>query len=257
MKNMSFGKFLALFGGFFLLVIVVALVAVKAAGHKKSGPETVIKHKVADASPDAGQTPAPTTQPPAEPPQPSQMVAPAGAATNAPTQTSTDMAVQMSQGSGNQNTVPQTAALAAANPAQPNNARIGTTPNPMQAPSVPMAAMPPQPAAPSADAMRIVALETTVKALQDRLASLETGKSAHAETPVRHTARRLPADAALPVRTGYRTDAVVGGRAFLSLPDGSQNSALVGENLPQPVRLQAASRDSGVVVISSQERLAN
>ena len=59
---------------------------------------------------------------------------------------------------------------------------------------------------------------------------------------------------ALTTLDGYKTMAIVSDRAWVRMPDGTEDSATTGDALPRP-RVRSVTQDTGVVITSTDERI--
>jgi hypothetical protein len=224
MKNMSMGKLLAIFGGFFLVIIIGAIVAVKIANNKKNSPDTVVKHKTA-AVEVATPTPLPASTPevmhPTSASAPAEFIASGSAIQPLPTfQAQTNTTTQQGQNNGSGGVTAEIAS------------------------------------------QRAATLESSISNHEERIAALEARTKSSTTKSVRSYKRPSSSKASeiainLTPRTDYKVNAVVGKRAFLTLPDGSNDSALVGEALPSPVRIKTVDRNDAAVITTSHERITN
>ena len=262
---MSFGKMMALFGGFIAVVMVLAVVVLMMMN--------------------SGQKPAPVVTKKYNQPQPQQRVAPKQARENA-------VGTVISPDAHNEQAALQQAALRAqgAQGAQvPADAKAAPTPS--QVASGPMLTSEPQTgkasqpaaqqAAATADtAARLATMESKLNQIAARLDAYESKpqkkvaqtakgggreKAAGTSRTARVAAPTQPAQAQIvdsPAAkqprelTGYKSMAVVGNRAWIQLPDGAEQSVAAGDAVPAPrARIRAVDSANGVVITSSDERI--
>jgi hypothetical protein len=221
MKNLSFPKLLGIFGGFLLIILVIAAIAVSAGRHGGAQPLTtkVYHHDPATAAP------TPEAVPPAVAPigPPSRPTSPMVAAAR------TEVADELT---------PATASIAP--------------------PSVPAASC-----APEADVTpRLSTLDGRLDALTVRVGALEAAETAALQrsrttraAPLRNApSARSVRPKALTTLDGYKTMAIVSDRAWVRMPDGTEDSATTGDALPRP-RVRSVTQDTGVVITSTDERI--
>lgn len=107
--------------------------------------------------------------------------------------------------------------------------------------------------APATDPMpQVNALDGRLAALTARVGALEAS-AAEAAVRSRSIARpvRPKTQASM---DGYKTMAVVGDRAWVRMPDGTEESATKGDALPRP-RVRSVSHDTGIIITSTDERI--
>jgi hypothetical protein len=261
--NLSFGKIMAIFGGFLMVILIGTIVVAKLAGRAPKAVTTkTYQHNTPASAP-------PASAPPASAPPASAAPRPAPAPVTA------------EQGTAAPNVNPQPAE-ANAPAAMPPAATMATNANApaIQAAGTPAAAAPMQVgqggAANPADVMQKLSnIDNKLAELTSRIAVLEAKKTPATEAAPHHagasathrkTARRTPAkpqpvevadntsEKQSPALAGYKTMAVVGNRAWIRTSEGVEDSVTVGDPLPRP-RVRSIDRDKGVVIMSSDERV--
>jgi len=231
LKNMSFGKMLGLFAGFLVLMIVVAVVIVKMNQKDANmpGKQVITKtYKQRDEQ--------------------------AGAAAS----TGSEPAIQQSAqaGTGDQQAklqpAPQTTAA--------GNQMMGL-PVPQQA------GMPPAATTTNAPVdlgQRLANIDHSLSSLDARVTALE-GKGAGTNSTARKSGthrtthakkKKLAEDKEKPLTDmpGYKSMAVVNNRAWVTAPDGNEDSVTKGELLPR-ARVRSMNIETGVVVTTTDQRI--
>lgn len=209
MKNMSFGKMLALFGGFVLLLVICAVVIIKMTAKAPQAPQVTTKKYTA-------------------PPR-------AARDTTAPS--------------------PEAAGVQASAAAAPANQLLAMPPGPGAAKPVVLADVKPH----------LSSLDASVGELNVRVAALENRQLAaaapRAAAPrpaaprVRSAAvQQKPAAAPTTPLPGYKALAVVGNRAWVSMPDGAEDSVSAGEPVPR-ARVRSLDKDTGMVITTSDQHI--
>ena len=264
---MSFGKMMALFGGFIAVVVVLAVAVLMMMNN--------------------GQKPAPVVTKKYNQPQPQQRIAPKQAPESA-------VGAVISPDVHNEQAALQQAALRAqGGQVAPDikAATAPTAPTPSPVASGPVLTSEPQPAktsqsatqqaAATADtAARLAMMESKLNQIVARLDAYESKpqkkvaqaakgggreKAAGTARTARVAAQTQPAQAQIvdsPAAkqprelAGYKSMAVVGNRAWIQLPDGAEQSVATGDAVPAPrPRIRAVDSANGVVITSSDERI--
>ncbi len=231
MKNMSFGKMLGLFGGFLLLMIVCAFVIIKmsaSGGAKQEAVTTKRYNAPAQAGAPRQQGAVTTTQ---------AGYAPISGATGsvvspAPAQ----LAVGQGAPAADVRTVVIPATPGAINDVNQNQNIANVS-------------------------AAVINLDARVALLESNRAGVERTVATQA-APVKRARRTRPAVKVVVVREappltemrGYKAMAVVGGRAWVSAPDGYEDSVVVGEAIPR-ARVRSMSKDTGMVITTNDQRI--
>lgn len=220
MKNMSFAKMMAIFGGFVLLLIVCAVMIIKMNNTAPAAPQVTIKKYKAPAQADNASGSA--QQPQARPYGASAPAATAEQPVIAP------MAV--------------------------NNPMVAPTgPMPAELAQV-------KPKLNSLDAsvselnIRVSALENRQLAAATAVATAP--RAAHA-IPVRRKAAPLTERTQIVPTTpmpGYKSLAVIGNRAWVRGADGTEDSVAAGDVVPR-ARVRTMDNETGVVITTTDERI--
>lgn len=248
-KSMSFGKLLAIFGGFFVLMLVGTVLVMK--GANKSAPSVVTK-TYAPAENQAAPTPAPA--PEQHNPQIAEAMK-AQEAAQAQAQAQSQAALQRPQ-SAPQSPDVSPAASAAASPANAAPAVVTLAASSQQD-----------------IAQRLVSIDSQLASIQTRLATVEgkrqAGSGAANGSPVVSRAKPVRR-----VQTSYKPSkpsiqpgeemrpaskssevkalAVVGNRAWVRGADGLEESITTGDTMPVPrPRVRSMDASTGVVIMSS------
>ena len=227
MKNMSFGKMMAIFGGFVVLLIIITVVIIKmTAGRPPAAQVTMKKYQ-----------PTPQVETPAHQPEQVAEVAPLAAGQPlqaARQQPAADMGIDQTTGT-----------------AQPDTK------------TAPVVLADVKPHLSSLDAS-INELQTRVTALENRPRS-ETSATTNAPPTRRPNQKPRPASTKVVVvrevpvtpitpLLGYKSMAVIGNRAWVATPDGQEDSASPGEPLPN-LRVRSLNKETGVVITTSDQRI--
>jgi hypothetical protein len=226
MRNLSLAKLLGFFGGFLLVILVLAVVIVKAT---RTGTTQPVTTKV--YHPDE-KLDMPVETPPVDPQGVAvavQNVIPAPALSTKPGAMSP-------------------AAIAAAPPA--------IDPGPGNPPL--------EVGAPSEAASHLMSLDSQFDNLSARVSALEAKVAARSNSPrnsvprVRAAAVQQPTDEqreqSLSQLADYKSMAVVGDRAWVRTADGVEDSASPGERLPG-LRVRTIHRDTSVIITSTDQRI--
>lgn len=220
MKNMSFGKMVGIFAGFLILIVIVAVVILKM--NQKNAPSkqlTTKTYKHRDEQQDGAEAP---TSAQAAPP----------IASPATTQGATPSTNQM---------------LGLTPPQQPQVAATNT---------------------PVDVGQRLANIDASLSSLDARVSALEGNKRATdtAKAPGRksnsqrtaHVAIKKPAsedkEKSLSEMPGYKSMAVVSNRAWVSAPDGTEDSVTKGEPIPR-ARVRSMNTENGVVITTTDQRI--
>lgn len=247
MKNLSFGKILALAGGFMLTMIVIALVAVNVMKSQKSGSRVVKKHsaQMEEAVAQPPEQLAPGMHPLL------QASSPVAMATSTPV-ASASAATTTASAAAASATV---AAAPAATTADGSEAAIyGTLLN---------------------HGTRISRLEQLLAAGARPTATTTTTRAVH--QPKRRKQRQYykpmsaedrgvvvpakkPSSEVMLIEStpatelsGYKVMATVGKRAWVSTPSGSTESVTTNDPLPQTARIRSVDRETGEVTTSANQ----
>jgi|GEM_PF-1803037 len=252
MKNLSFGKLIAIFGGFVVL-IMIAVVVVMIANKKKNGGVPIITKRYNTADVQA------QNQPPAQPAQPQPQPQPQ----RAPEAQQAALQAPNATGATQSTAQPPAAYQGAVQAAQSASAGAST-------------------AAQGDVGQQLASIDTKLTQFNARITALEaghvatganlgsgtakTGAAPHARghaVPTHHAskprAQPVPDDENEPVMreaTGYKSMAVVGNRAWVDTPDGREVNVAPGEQIPQPrPRVRSVDPNTGIVIMSSDERI--
>lgn len=227
MKNMSFGKMMALFGGFVLLLIVCAVVIIKLTAKAPVAAQVTTKKYT---------PPARTDHPVAE-------------------QSALQVPGESTPGARNSGSVPLPA------PAGANASQAVGVPAPQPVNTTPVIVADVKPHLNSLDAS-VNQLEARVLALENRQRAIAAAPASARPARV----HRVPAKAKpvlvqervaakpLTPMPGYKSMAVIGNRAWLATPDGHEESVSAGDPVPRP-RVRSLDKETGVVVTTSDERI--
>lgn len=226
MKNLSFGKMLAMFGGFILLLIVCAVVIIKLTAKAPAAPQVTTKKYT---------PPARTDNRVAE---------------------QTDLQIPDGNGPARQALSDPQAPVAGTNRTQKQG-----TPAALPANPTPVIVADVKPHLNSLDAS-VTELEARVVALENRQHAIVTPQAAARPAAVRRTAAKskpVPVREVVPAKPltplpGYKSMAVIGNRAWLATPDGQEDSVSAGDPIPRP-RVRSLDKETGVVVTTSDERI--
>jgi DNA polymerase-3 subunit gamma/tau len=243
MKNLSFGKILAIFGGFMVVCLIGAIVAVKMTSKGNNATPVITKRYTPEESP-----------PPAQPQPPAQAAQQAPAPQQAALQPTAPVGAALGQGAASQpataGAAPVIAVPASSAPAQ------------AAAPATPTAA-------PGDLGQQLASIDSKLNQFNARLSALEAGKGGGA-TAKPHARRATPArvqkaapkeeivEMPKPIKdaAGYKAMAVVGNRAWVATADGSEESLTAGEAIPAPrPRVRSVDPNTGVVIMTSDERI--
>ncbi|MDB6010857.1 MAG: Type secretion protein DotF [Gammaproteobacteria bacterium] len=222
MKNLSLKKLLGLFGGFLAVVLLIAVIIVRAGREGGAQPRaTKVYHHELTAAPTPDPLP-PTVAATGYRSGPTSLTA-------APADARSVLTDELTR------------------------AATGNTPPPALVASC----------APAVDLMpRLGALDGRLEGLAARVGVLEASAAVTAalQREREAVAVRSPT-AARPVRAkalttlpGYKAMAVVGERAWVRMPDGTEDSATTGEALARP-RVRSVSHDTGIIITSTDERI--
>lgn len=235
MKNMSFGKMMGLFGGFLLLMIVCAFVIIKfTAGGASQGPQVTTKRYNPPAQPAVAPSQSGQTSVAAVVPAGSAIAVPAGSTAtmvNGPAVAGH----ALSTTGAHQVVIPATPGAINDVNQNHNIANVSAA---------------------------VINLDARVAALEAGRARIDTTTKGPHPLPLRRVRKSKPAVKVVVVREvtpltqmrGYKAMAVVGGRAWVSAPDGSEESVLVGEAIPH-TRVRAVSKDTGMVITTNDQRI--
>lgn len=231
MKNMSFGKMMALFGGFVLLLVICAVVIIKMTAKAPQAPQVTTKKYTA-------------------PPRAARDEVRAQRAERQAGAAAADGAVP----------APDAAGVQASPAATPANQLLAMPSGPGAAKPVVLADV--KPHLSSLDAS-VGELNVRVAALENRQLAAAAAPRAATPRPVAHRMRsaavqQRPAVAPAVVPTtplpGYKALAVVGNRAWVSMPDGAEDSVSAGEPVPR-ARVRSLDKDTGMVITTSDQHI--
>lgn len=221
MKNMSFGKMMAVFGGFVLLLIVCAVVIIKMSAKAPDAPEITTK----------------------------KYTAPPRAARDEP---------RDARQTGSANGPIANASGTTTTPALPANQMLGM-PTAMPAGAQPVVLTDVKP--------HLSSLDASVDQLNVRVSALENRQLAAMAPQPRAAAPRqaVPRSKSVVVQSkpvvvpttplpGYKSMAVVGNRAWVSMPNGAEDSVSAGDPVPR-ARVRALDRETGVVITTADQHI--
>lgn len=244
MKNLSFGKILAIFGGFMVVCLIGAIVAVKMSSKGTSAAPVITKR----------YSPEESAQPPAQVPQQAPAAPQAALHPSVAAAASAGPVAASQPSAAPQQAMPTTTVSAASTQAAASASPMSTSTGDL--------------------GQQLASIDSKLVQFNARLSALEAGKGtvgasaaavrthSHRVAPVRTKRVEVKAEEIVempkPIKdaTGYKSMAVVGNRAWVAGMDGNEESVTAGEAIPSPrPRVRSVDPNTGVVIMTSDERI--